>query len=105
MKRLATFWRRGTVEEEIVLSREPDYTGLSLEERRIVSRAWQRLWRTIHGALVNSIHCHGPIGTGHLPSAMKRLRGQGKDPVDEFLRAVVERKEVDEIPKDRNTVQ
>lgn len=60
------------------------------EEQRIFQKAWKRVRRTVHGALVNQIHCHGPIDTGHLPSAAKRVVGQLKDPFYEVAIAFIE---------------
>lgn len=69
---------------------KPRMTEMTPEEQRVFQRAWKRVRRTVHGALVNQIHCHGPIDTGHLPSAAKRVVGQLKDPFFEIANAFIE---------------
>ncbi len=73
------------------------------EEQREFQRAWKRVRRTVHGALVNQIHCHGPIKTGHIPSALKRVVGQLRDPFFDLAIAFIEakREAEEEVAKDR----
>ncbi len=69
---------------------DPNLRPMTQEERRAVERCWKRFRNTVHGALVNQIHCHGAITTGHLPSAMKRVIGQLHDPLNEFILTILE---------------
>ena len=72
------------------------------EEQRIFQKAWKRVRRTVHGALVNQMHCHGAITTGHLPSALKRVVGQLRDPFYEVANAFIEEKRKAEEQVDIN---
>ena len=76
---------------------KPKMVNMSPDEQRIFQRAWKRVRRTVHGALVNQIHCHGAIDTGHLPSAQKRVIGQLRDPFFEIANAFIEEKRKAEL--------
>ena len=65
---------------------------LTPEEHRAFNKSWKRIRRTIYGALLNQIHCHGPIQQHQMNSAMKRVVGQLKDPVKELVMEFVEAK-------------
>ena len=69
---------------------DPNFRPMTQEEKRAVERVWKRFRNTVHGALVNQIHCHGPITTGNLPSTMKRVLGQLHDPMNELILTVLE---------------